>query len=149
MHKKRILFISFVTVIFIAIYQHYALKYSWFWTYKWSDIPIHIAGGFWVALTTLWICLKVKHIDNIYGYKKKSIFAMLISVLIIAILWEIFELIFRITSLADAGYWRDNLLDILNSFIGGVIALVYFLKNKKTTSHVVDLNIKSSLGIVI
>jgi hypothetical protein len=132
MQKKKLLLISLLTILFIAIFHYMAIKYSWYWTYKWMDIPVHIVGGFWVSLTSLWVALKIKHIDNINGYKKKALLIMLSSVFIIAILWEIFELVFKVTSLNSINYWQDTLGDIFNSFIGGVLSFLYFIKNKKT-----------------
>jgi len=92
---------------------------------------VHIIGGFWVSITTLWVALRIKHIDSIFGYKKKALFLMLITVLTIALLWEIFELFFSITSLNSVGYWGDSLGDVANSFVGGIIAFLYFIRNKK------------------
>lgn len=131
MTKKKLLIISVITIILIAVFHSLSLKYSWYWTYRWLDIPVHVLSGFWVSLTVLLICLKIKHIDKIFEYKKKAILVMLISVLIISILWEGFELIFNVTSLSSRNYWSDSLGDILNGFIGGVIAFLYFTKNKK------------------
>ncbi len=138
MLKKKLLSISLITILFILAFHYLSLKYSWYWTYRWLDIPVHIVSGFWVSLTALWISLKIRHIDSIFGYKKKSLFVMLISILVIAIFWEIFELIFKITSMNSTGYWSDSLTDILNGFIGGLIAFWYFTKNKKSECLVTD-----------
>jgi hypothetical protein len=139
--KKKLLLISIVTIFLIAVFHYIAIKYSWYWTYRWLDIPVHIFGGFWISLTVLWVCLKIKHIDSILGYKKKALFVVLASVLAIAVLWEIFELIFKITSLSRADYWSDSLGDIANTFLGGLIALLYFVKNKKSAPKLVDHNL--------
>src|ERR1035437_330704 len=93
---RKLLLISLFTILFIAVFHYFAIKYSWYWKYRWIDIPVHLVGGFWVSLTALWICLKIKHIDNIFGYKKKALIVMLSSVLIVGIFWELFELIFHI-----------------------------------------------------
>jgi len=138
MLKKKLLLISILTILFIAIFHYFALKNSWYWTFRWLDIPVHIVGGFWVSLTVLWICLKIKHIDSINGYKKKALIAMLSSVLIVAIFWEIFELISGVTSLHSIGYWQDSLSDISNSFVGGIIAFLYFIKNKKAKKILIE-----------
>ena len=56
---------------------------------------------------------------------------MLLAVLIVAIFWEIFELFFNVTSLQSINYWQDSSGDILSSFVGGIFAFLYFIKNKK------------------
>jgi ABC-type enterochelin transport system permease subunit len=138
MLKKKLLLISILTILFIAIFHYFALKNSWYWTFRWLDIPVHVVGGFWVSLTVLWICLKIKHIDSINGYKKKALIVMLSSVLIVAIFWEIFELVSGVTSLHNVGYWQDSLSDISNSFVGGIIAFLYFIKNKKAKNILIS-----------
>jgi len=148
MLKNKLLLISFLTILFIAVFHYLSIKYSWYWTYRWLDIPVHILGGFWVSLTTIWVSLKAKHVDSIYGYKKKVLFLMLISVLSIAIFWEVFELIFGVTSLSKYGYWQDSISDIINGFVGGIISFIYFTKNKPVKdSTVLDLN--NSLSMVL
>ena len=149
MLKNRLLLISIITIIFIAVFHYLALKNSWYWTVKWIDIPVHILGGFWVAITVLWISLNIKHIDSINGYKKRALLVMLIPVLVVGISWEIFELIFKITNLHDVGYWSDTLSDILNGFIGGIIAFLYFTKNKKAKSSVMDKNVAHDFVVIL
>jgi hypothetical protein len=139
MLKKQLLIISLLTIISITAFHFFSIKNSWYWTYRWLDIPVHIVAGFWVAITTLWVSLNMRHIDSIVGYKNRALFAMLASVLIVAVLWEIFELIFKITSLHDTGYWQDSLSDIFNGFAGGVIAFLYFTRNRKAKSPVAEI----------
>jgi hypothetical protein len=149
MLKKKLLIISILTILFIAVFHYLSLKYNWYWTYRWLDIPVHILSGFWVSLTVLLISLKIKHIDKIYEYKKKALLVMLISVLIISIFWEMFELIFKVTSLNSINYWQDSLGDILNGFIGGITAYLYFTKNKKAKCPIIDANIKNNFAITL
>ena len=97
----------------------------------------------------MWILLKIRHIDNIIGYKKKALLVMLSSVLIVAFFWEMFELIFKITSLNSVGYWQDSLGDIFNSFIGGIIAFLYFIRNKKAKCLVLNNGIKNNFAVIV
>jgi hypothetical protein len=149
MLKKKLLLVSVVTFFLIAVFHYFALKYSWYWTFRWIDIPAHIVGGFWVSLTALLISLKIKHIDNIFGYKKKALVVMFTSALVIAIFWEMYELIFKITSLHSIGYWKDSLSDILNTIIGGVLAFWYFTKNKKAKCSIMDMSLKNNFVITL
>ena len=149
MLQKRLLAISLITILFILVFHYLALSYSWYWTFRWLDIPVHIIGGFWVSLTALWISLKIRHIDGIYGYKRKALLVMLASVLIVAIFWEIFELIIKETSLYNTGYWRDSLSDVFNSFVGGMMAFLYFIKNKKAKCPLINKNLNSNFVVVL
>ena len=139
MTNKKLFIISFLSIIFVMVFHFFALRNSWYWTYKLLDIPVHIVGGFGIALMALWISLKIRHIDNILGYKKKALLVMLVTVLIFAVCWEIYELIFKITSLHNIGYWKDSLSDVFDGLVGGIIAFLYFTKNKKTKCLVVDI----------
>ncbi len=132
MLKKKLLFASFITILLIAVFHFLALKNSWYWIFRWLDILVHIVGGFWVSLTSLWIALKVGHIEKITNYKRRSLFIMLGSVLIAGISWEIFEVVFKINFLHNIGYWNDSLKDVASGFVGGIISYLYFIKNKKT-----------------
>ena len=147
MLKRKLLFISFFIILFIAVFHFFAIKNSWYWTYRWLDIPVHIVGGFWVSLTVLWVCLKIKHIDNIYGYKKKALFVVFFSVFFVAVSWELFELVFKITSLDSVGYFRDSLSDIFNSVIGGIFAYYYFVKSKNSSNCLIE-NVSYNLPII-
>jgi hypothetical protein len=148
MLKKKLLLISFITVLFIAIFHYLALKYSWYWTFRGLDIPVHIVGGFWVSLTALWVALKIGHIEKITDYKKRALLIMLSSVLIVGILWEIFEVVFKITFLHDIGYFADSLKDILNGLIGGIISYLYFMQSKSAKNCVLK-EPDSSLSMII
>jgi hypothetical protein len=132
MLKRRLLIISFFTILLVAIFHFMALKYSWYWSFRWIDIPVHIVGGFWVSLTVLWIALKVGHIEKITNYKKRALVLMIGSAFIVGILWEVFEVVFKINFLHNVGYWRDSLKDILDDFLGGGLAYLYFIKSKKS-----------------
>lgn len=149
MINKKLLFISIFTILFIAVFHCLALIYSLYWTYRWLDIPVHIVAGFGASLFTLWISLKIRHIDNILGYKNKALFVMLASVLVIAIFWEIFELISKSTSLREAGFWMDTTSDIINSLFGGLLAFLYFIKNKKIECPVIDKNLTHNFIVVL
>ena len=149
MLQKKLLLISVATFLFIAFFHFFALKYNWYWTVRWIDIPAHLVGGFWVSVTALLVALKIRHIDKINDYRKKAVLVMLCSVLFVAIFWEIFELIFKFTSLHNAGYWKDTLSDVFNTFVGGVIGLLYFIKNKKTENLMANKNIAHDFVVIL
>ncbi len=147
MLKKKLLLISLITILSVAVFHCLALKYNWYWIFRWLDIPVHIVGGFWVSLTSLWISLKIKHIDSICGYRKKALLIMLISVFVVGISWEIFEVIFKINFLHDIGYWESSLKDIISGFIGGIISYLYFIQNKKTRHFIPDNKLKNNFSL--
>ena len=146
MLKKKLLRISIITVILLAIFQYLAMKFNLYWTSGWIDIPMHIIGGFWIAITALWMSLLVNHIDAINGYRKKSFIVMILAVIAVAILWELFELIFKITSISQPNYFLDTLSDISNGIVGGLFAFFYFIASKKSKNYRI---VKSESNLVM
>jgi len=134
MTKLRAFWESFFVLILIVVLHFFGAHFFWYWTYKWFDIPMHFLGGLWVALTTLWISCYFGHINSIVNYKLKTLLIVLFSVIVIGISWEIFEIIGKITFIQDVGYWSDTLGDLLNDFLGGIVAYLYFIKRKKCPS---------------
>jgi len=131
MIKMRAFWESFFVLIILAILFFWGHHYHLFWKYKWFDIPVHFLGGVWAALTALWISCHFGYTNSIINYKLKTFLIVLFAVLIIGISWEVFEVIGKITFIHDVGYWPDTLSDVLNSFMGGIVAYYYFIKTKK------------------
>ncbi len=129
MLRKKLLLISLGTVLLLALFHIFALELSWYYIFRWSDVPVHILGGFWVTITTFWIFLKYRIADTSLD-SRTSILIMLISVLIIGVLWEIFELASGNTSLSVRNYWQDTFTDVASGFVGGVVANIYFSRIK-------------------
>jgi len=137
MLKKKLLLISFITILITAILHYLSIKLNWYFTFKQIDIIVHILGGFWIAITAIWFCLEFKHIETIINYKTKYFIAILVYVLIIGVIWEIFELISGNTFLHSSNFWTDSTSDMINNFLGGFIAYVYFIRMKNYKSETI------------
>ncbi len=92
MANKKLLLVSLVTNT-----PHCGAAYSrpeiqLVFTYRWLDTVVHILGGFWVALTALWVALRFKHIDTIVNYRRRALLIILASVAIMGIAWELLNL---------------------------------------------------------
>jgi len=131
MFKRKIFIYSFILLIFIAIFNYIGLKFYWYWTYRWYDIPMHIAGGLWVSLFFLFLYDYFVTNFTIKNYKLKVFWVVFSVLLFITVSWEIFEVVGGINNLGDRGYWPDSLGDILNGFIGGMAGYFFFIKSKK------------------
>ena len=95
---------------------------------------VHMMGGFWIAITILWIALKIGHIEKITHYKRRALIIMVGSALIIGIVWEIFELVFKIDLVNKIGYWPYTINAVVADLIGGIIAFWYFMSSKKSAN---------------
>jgi hypothetical protein len=131
MVKKRLLLISLVTILIIFVLHYFAFKYSWYWNLRWFHIMMHLLGGFWITITAFWVSVRFNHIDTIVRYKERAFVIMVISVFIIGISWEAFELLSGMTSIHDFEYLNGFWDDLAGNFIGGIFGFFYFLKKKK------------------
>ena len=92
---------------------------------------MHILGGFWISITALLISIKFNHIDTIVGHKSRAFKIVVISVIIIGVSWEIFEILSGFTSIKEGGYLNSLMNDLISNFIGGLVAYFYFIKRKR------------------
>lgn len=136
MFKRKIFIYSFILLILIAIFNYIGVKFCWYWTYRWYDIPMHIAGGLWVSLFFLFLYDYFVNKFTIKNYKIKVFWVVFCVLLFITVSWEIFEVLGGINFTGDRGYWPDTLGDILNGFIGGMIGYLFFIKSKKCNSQI-------------
>ena len=87
---------------------------------KWLDIPMHIMGGFGVASL----------VSSIYAYfdRKVSFRQLFIFYTIVAVAWELYEYIHDLVSYREWNGWLDTMKDLVDGFIGTVIAYLFIRK---------------------
>ena len=116
-HTAYLLFaIGFLNVLAEIFYFH--------WTIWWYDTMLHVMGGAAVAMFILSAYLY--YFNKSPKINLKFITFVLVGVLVVGILWEIFELYFNLTSLDDGIiYKRDTISDLIADMVGGLIGVVY------------------------
>ncbi len=103
-----------ISFTLLAVLHNLAIWLYLYWRLLWLDIPMHVLGGVVVALgvytlrdlrvlTPTWL----------------SIFGVLAIVLIIALMWEVFEVYAGVP--LDAYYYPDTAMDIMMGLTGGLI----------------------------
>ena len=127
--KSRHLSIALAALIlFIWLVNIFANEVHLYFLLWWFDIPMHMVGGFWVALTSMVIYY---HLGWIHRHDRSASFvvaAMLGATLVVGILWEVFEFsVEHLVKLNDNGVF-DTLKDLLDDMIGAVIASVIFIR---------------------
>ncbi len=107
-------------IIFIFIVNFLAVKFYWYSSIWWLDILTHFLGGFWLSLSVSWF----------FSGKSTqlSIIKTLIIVLIIGLLWEVFEIVVNETISKNNFDLSDTLADLFFDLSGGVVALFYMSK---------------------
>lgn len=113
-----------MVLLVTAILNIVGIKLYLFWATPYFDIPMHFLGGFWVALTVVWLWSLRK--TEVMPDKLKVVLSAILGALVIGFLWEIYELYFGITFLSDGiRYWRDSGADFIMDYVGGVFGALY------------------------
>ena len=113
----------FLLVIAIAVLHLLAIQELYYWTIGWYDIMMHFLGGFWVAIFVLWF-------DSWHTLpiRPNTLFRIVGAVILVGILWEVYELVFGMTFVSDGGYVMDTTQDFIMDAIGGVVGWFVALK---------------------
>ena len=120
-------------LIAIAVVNALADINHWYWTMKWFDTPMHIAGGAWLAGFGVW-----------WQYYRRGVvlpgFSQILGIclvfaLSIGLLWEAYEAIVSFLTVGHMNEIPDTLGDLLFDIIGGttVAILVWNRAKLKTT----------------
>lgn len=123
LYKKPLIVDIFISAILVAVLHKLALEYHLYWNIWWFDIGMHFLGGLVIGLLAFFI-VKILNVFNFTTAKPLIYLAMTIrTVIIVGLLWEVWELWNGFTSLPeDAG---DMLLDLIMDVVGGLTAYWY------------------------
>lgn len=102
-------------------------------------MPMHAMGGFFIALlfSSIFISSRILKIPT---SSKKFFFSVMISVLIVGILWEVFELsVEKLIQFADLVSLQDSASDIFYDLAGGILgALVGLSVYKRKVKSIIS-----------
>ena len=117
-----------VSILVIFLANLFGLYYGWYLTIWWYDIPMHIAGGVWIAFLFFYIFEERNKIIVEQSFLAKVLFA-LGFVALLGVLWEFYEYlsdVFILKQYQFGGEPRgvlDTLEDLFNDLVGGGLAL--------------------------
>lgn len=124
--RKPIYIGVLIAVIVIALHAG-ASYFSWYWIFRWFDIPMHIMGGVFAGYAGMVIYMFKT------GRKNPALWVPLLGALIVGILWELLEHAYGVAGL-DAVNRFDTIKDVVDDMMGGVIALAiwdFFIYKKR------------------
>lgn len=126
MLKQPLFIINFVLILVIGILHIIALKFFLYWTFPWFDNLMHFLGGLWVGTVSIWYIYFSGFADKFTPQlTTRNIFTVSIaSVIIIGILWEIFEIYVGVPRFV-IDYPLDTSIDLLMDTLGAVVASLY------------------------
>lgn len=121
MDSKKFLIRLVPLIFFIFLLNYLAMKFYWYSSVWYLDMPMHFLGGVWLGLAVI-LFFKIKEISFILILK------IILGVLFIGILWEFFEVIVNDYTTQNYFNLLDTLSDLSFDISGGMFAIIYFFK---------------------
>ncbi len=114
-----------VLILAIAVVNALAHYHYWFWTMRWFDMPMHFAGGMWLAGVAIWW----RFFSRKFPDAQKSFSNFLAwgigAAFVVGFVWEAYE---AVIALATKGYMNamsDTLSDLLFDILGGLVVVIF------------------------
>ncbi len=106
------------------------MHFAWYDIFWWFDMPMHFLGGFFVLLMNVFITERYfaasKRFHNISIPKQLCLF--IFSVLVVGILWELFELFF-VNYIGGLPFgMKDTISDLCFDVAGAFAACIYMIR---------------------
>lgn len=120
-------------VVAIAVVQIFAESYHWYWLMRWLDMPMHFAGGLWVAGVVLWW----RFFSGKFALAPLTIRPLFIWAVMgavgIGVLWEVYEAGVSYLTVGHMNDIFDTFSDLVFDILGGLTAasIVYFRTSNK------------------
>ena len=116
---------AFILLVLVGILNFVANKLYFYWTLHYFDSLVHFLAGITVGLASVWFFSR----NKVYMTQSSVFLSVFIGVFVVGIVWEVFELVYGITSFSDGmHYVTDTSLDIGMDMVGGVLAGIYSWK---------------------
>jgi hypothetical protein len=131
-NKKRLAVRIISLILTILILNTLAMKFHWYFSIWWFDMPMHLLGGFWLGLFIIWL-LKIKEISL------SEIIKILLGFLIVALGWEVFEISVDRIITQNPFNTLDTLSDVCFGLGGALLSIFYFEKKIIESSKIKEL----------
>jgi hypothetical protein len=103
-----------IVIVLIGITHVSALQWSLYWHYIWLDVPVHFAGGLWLALAGSWMLLR--------GGQRMEVSTVFSMVVFLGVAWEVFELAAGVPM--EENFALDTVIDLTMDVLGGVFGFI-------------------------
>ena len=121
MNRKKLSRRAIGIAIFVFFLNVIAMKFYWYSSIWWLDMPMHIFGGVFVGLLYFLIF-------SVRNFSVRDVWKILGWILLIGLGWEFFEL-FAVNHLMESPFiLLDTLSDLFFDLAGGSVAIIYFQK---------------------
>ncbi|NDE68062.1 hypothetical protein EB052_00480 [bacterium] len=121
--KSKYLLVSFIFVIVVALFHFIGGAHGLYYSISWYDNVPHFFAGLSIGFFAMWFW-RMQYPANVFY----EVVFVVMTILLVAISWELFELASGITYLsmvtpAGLSYGADTTKDILVGFSGAIVAL--------------------------
>lgn len=117
----------------IAIVNGLAEVNHWYWTRRWFDMPMHFAGGVWLAGFGVW-WQYTRHGLPVQGFKA-LLGVCLVFAISIGLFWEAYEAVVSFLTVGHMNAMPDTLSDLLFDILGSItVAILVFVRAKLKTT---------------
>lgn len=127
MTKGRFLTSFFLLSLSIGVLQVAAVKASLYYEMPWLDTVTHTGGGVWIACIVFAFYLYFT--KGTLPLRRTLFLVTGVSILFVAISWEVFEVLYGIPTIRPGTYWTDTISDIFFGTFGAFLAA--FILSKK------------------
>jgi len=120
----RRVYVFALAIFLLFVFDAVAIYFSWYYYYEWIDIPVHITGGFILALLFYYLTFAnrwTRHLVGLVRSKDVIFTVMTFWVLVVAIGWEIVEFVAGRTRLSPK-FPVDTFTDISVTVLGAYVA---------------------------
>ncbi len=126
--RLTLLAMLLVTSFALMWFHTQALENFWYWIYPWFDILTHFIGGVVVAFAMVIMYLYYPLGTRILNEKVLKTLTV-VYVLVVGVLWEVFEVLIRSTGPQEEHYFIDTISDLFVDVSGGLLVylIVWFL----------------------
>lgn len=118
MSFRLTLFLS--SIVLLALVHFIAIEFYLYWTYLWLDMPVHLLGGFCVALGFSILPLFRVRVPA----RMRTVGWYTLVVLAVGVAWEIFEYLSGISLVDGDIFIIDTSIDLILDMLGGVLGYV-------------------------
>ena len=118
-------------ILAIAGVNALAQEHSWYWTMRWFDMPMHFAGGVWLAGAALWFRFFSGRFQTASTtFNSLALWGVGAS-FGVGFAWEVYEGIVSLIMRGHLNAMPDTLGDLAFAILGGlVVSLVVYVKLK-------------------
>ncbi len=120
MNRQKLFNRLALLVVMIALVNFAAIKFHWYSSLWWFDMPMHFIGGVWVGMFFSWYLFQ-------NDFSLSAIGRVILGVFIVGMAWEVFELVVNEQFARDVYDLQDTISDLFFDVSGGFAAVFYVM----------------------